>query len=139
MTPLIKTIDYIFNGKFKLLSRFSTTGILNTLIDFIIFTICSSVLGIYYTISQIIGYSSGIINSFIFNKKWTFEAEGSKKMLKYELIQFIIVNIVSLSITVIFIRILINNFNSNVYLAKIIVTLMAQAVNFVLYKIWVFN
>lgn len=139
MNPITKTANYIFNGKLKLLSRFSVTGILNTLIDFIAFTICSSIFGIYYTTSQIIGYSFGVINSFIFNKKWTFEANNSKKRLQHELLQFIVVNMISLSITVVFIQVLINNFNLNIYLAKIIVTLIAQIVNFILYKIWVFN
>jgi putative flippase GtrA len=132
-------MDFIFNGRLKLLSRFSATGILNTLIDFIVFTICQSIIGLYYTISQIIGYSFGIANSFIFNKKWTFEAGNSRKKLYYELFQFTVVNIISLSVTLVFMKILISNFNSNIYLAKIIVTLMAQAVNFILYKIWVFN
>ncbi|MCH3965829.1 MAG: GtrA family protein [Clostridium sp.] len=139
MNSLTKTMDFIFNGRLKLLSRFSATGILNTLIDFIVFTICQSIIGLYYTISQIIGYSFGIANSFIFNKKWTFEAGNSRKKLYYELFQFTVVNIISLSVTLVFMKILISNFNSNIYLAKIIVTLMAQAVNFILYKIWVFN
>lgn len=139
MNPLIKTVDYIFNGNLKLLSRFSATGVLNTIIDFLTFSICNSILGIYYTSSQIIGYSFGVINSFIFNKKWTFEANNSKKALYSELFQFIIVNILSLSITIILMKLLINNFNSNVYIAKIIVTFAAQAANFLLYKIWVFN
>lgn len=139
MDSLTKTMNYIFNGRLKLLSRFSATGVLNTLIDFIVFTICQSILGLHYTISQIIGYSFGIGNSFIFNKKWTFEADNSKKRLHHELFQFIIVNIISLSVTIVFMKFLIGNFNCNVYAAKIVVTLAAQLLNFILYKIWVFN
>lgn len=139
MNQIVKTVDSIFNGKLKLFSRFSATGVINTLVDFIVFTICSSIFGVYYTISQIIGYSFGVANSFIFNKKWTFESNGDNKKVSHELLQFIVVNILSLLITVIFMKFLINNFGFNLYIAKIIVTLAAQIVNFILYKIWVFN
>lgn len=139
MEQLMKSIDYVFNGKLKLLSRFSTTGVINTLVDFIIFTICHSIFGIYYTISQVIGYSFGVANSFIFNKKWTFEQNNSSKKTSHELAQFTIVNLISLIITLISIKYLVGSFNLNVYVAKIIVTLIAQVVNFVSYKLWVFN
>ena len=143
MIQLTKTkypiFNRIFNGKLKYISRFSATGILNTLVDFCVFTICESLFGIYYTLSQIIGYSFGIINSFIFNKKWTFGSKISNKKVYYELIQFIVVNICSLTITVVCMRFLVNNFSINIYISKVIVTLIAQVVNFLLYKLWVFN
>lgn len=135
----MKSIDYVFNGKLKLLSRFSTTGVINTLVDFIIFTICNSILGIHYIISQVVGYSFGVANSFIFNKKWTFESNNSSKKISHELVQFIIVNLISLIITLVSIKYLVGSFNLNIYVSKVIVTLMAQVVNFVSYKLWVFN
>ncbi|AGY76727.1 GtrA family protein [Clostridium autoethanogenum] len=139
MDQLIKTMDFIFNGKLKLLSRFSATGVINTIIDFAVFTLCQSVFGLHYTISQVIGYSFGVVNSFIFNKKWTFEYKSSGKKVIREVSQFVIVNLISLISTLVFMKFLINDFNLNVYLSKIIVTLIAQVINFLLYKIWVFN
>lgn len=139
MSQLIKTMNFIFNGRLKLLSRFSTTGILNTVIDFAVFTLCQGAIGLHYTTSQIIGYSCGVANSFVFNKKWTFEYKNSDKNAGYELIQFILVNVVSLFITVVLMKFLVNNFDFNIYVSKIVVTLAAQVINFLLYKLWVFN
>lgn len=143
MTQLTKTkysiFNRIFNGKIKYLSRFSLIGVLNTLVDFCVFTICESLFGIHYTISQILGYSFGIINSFIFNKKWTFRDKTSNKYIYHELIQFVVVNICSLVITVFCMKFLVNDFNINIYISKVIVTLIAQVINFSLYKLWVFN
>ncbi|NMM62916.1 GtrA family protein [Clostridium sp. P21] len=131
--------NHIFDGKFKSLSRFSLVGISNTLIDFIVFTIFQSLVGVSYTLSQVLGYSFGVINSFIFNKKWTFQGGKSNKKVYHELFQFIIVNVLSLSITLICMKLLVKDFNLNVYLAKIIVTFIAQVTNFIAYKLWVFN
>ncbi|MEY7999673.1 GtrA family protein [Clostridium sp. Mt-5] len=139
MSQLIKTMNFIFNGRLKLLSRFSTTGILNTIIDFAVFTLCQGAIGLHYTTSQIIGYSCGVANSFVFNKKWTFEYKNSDKNAGYELIRFILVNVASLFITVVLMKFLVNNFNFNIYVSKIVVTLAAQVINFLLYKLWVFN
>ena len=123
----------------KHLSRFSLVGVLNTLIDFLVFTIFQQVLGAGYIISQVVGYSCGVINSFIFNKRWTFgEINSSKKQL-YEVIQFIVVNLISLSITLIAMKFMAKSFNINLYVSKIIVTLLAQITNFILYKFWVFR
>lgn len=139
MNQLIKTMDSIFNGRLKLLSRFSTTGVLNTIIDFLVFTLCQSVVGLYYNVSQIIGYSCGVINSFVFNKKWTFQYDNPDKNIVREVIQFVLVNVLSLFVTVVLMKFLIDSFNFNVYVSKVVITLAAQVVNFVSYKLWVFN
>ncbi|MFL0194758.1 GtrA family protein [Clostridium sp. WILCCON 0269] len=139
MSQLTKAADSIFNGRLKALSRFSVTGVLNTLIDFCVFTICESLFGIHYTISQVLGYSFGVINSFIFNRKWTFEGKASDKEVHHELIQFVAVNICSLIVTVLCIKFLVNDFSINVYISKVIVTFIAQIINFLLYKLWVFS
>ncbi|WPC42398.1 GtrA family protein [Clostridium sp. JS66] len=131
--------NYVFDGKFKSLSRFSLVGISNTLIDFIVFTIFQGLIGVSYTLSQVLGYSFGVVNSFVFNKKWTFQGGKSNKKVYHELFQFIIVNIMSLAITLIFMKFLVKDFNFNVYVAKIVVTFIAQITNFIAYKLWVFN
>ncbi|BCZ45436.1 cell wall teichoic acid glycosylation protein GtcA [Clostridium gelidum] len=122
-----------------MLSRFSIVGVLNTLIDFVTFTIINSWFGINYTTSQISGYSFGVVNSFIFNRNWTFEDKDANKKIVHEFLKFIIINLISLIITIIFMRILIKRFNLNVYIAKIIVTFAAQITNFVGYKLLVFK
>ena len=139
MNLLSKSINYTFNGKLKALSRFSIIGILNTLMDFTVFTIFHSLFGINYLISQVAGFSFGVVNSFIFNKNWTFQNRNANKKTVHEFLQFIIINLISLAITIIFMGFLINKFEINVYLAKIIVTFTAQVTNFISYKLWVFK
>ncbi|SHJ27070.1 Putative flippase GtrA (transmembrane translocase of bactoprenol-linked glucose) [Clostridium cavendishii DSM 21758] len=131
--------DYIFNGKFKLLSRFGVIGVMNTLIDFLVFTMFNEFTYIGYIGSQILGYGFGVLNSFIFNKKWTFKERSVNKKIIYEFLQFVIVNIISLIITIGAMRLLVSNLNINVYIAKVMVTLIAQIVNFLSYKFLVFN
>ena len=139
MKLLSNVTNYIFNEKLKSVSRFSIIGILNTLIDFAVFTISHSLFGINYSVSQTAGYSFGVINSFIFNKNWTFQNKNANKKTVNQFVQFIIINVIVLTITLIFMRLLIKNFELNIYVAKIIVTFIAQIINFLAYKLWVFK
>lgn len=135
---MVKLINNIFKGKFKQLSRFATVGVANTIIDFLIFTICTRILHMNYIVSQALGYSFGIVNSFMFNKKWTFHSSNNRKKIFHEIVQFAIINLSTLIITLIVINILVKIFIMNVYEAKIIVTLIAQVTNFLAYKLWIF-
>lgn len=135
---LNRCVDCIFNGKLKQISRFSVVGIMNTLIDFIMFSSFNSLLGVNYTLSQVIGYSSGVINSYIFNRKWTFSNTSKSKKVNKELILFVIVNLCSLLITLVAMNALVGSFGVNVYIAKLIVMVIAQMVNFLSYKVLVF-
>jgi len=131
--------SYVFNGRFKQLSRFSMIGLINTLVDFTAFTMLHSLLGVSYVFSQGMGYSLGMANSFLLNKKWTFKDRKANKKSAHELLQFIVVNFISLLITMIAMNLLVKNLNLNVYISKVLVTVIAQITNFLGYKLWVFN
>lgn len=139
MKSVVRVNSYIFNGKFKHLSRFSVIGVINTLIDFAVFTIVHSLFGVSYVLSQGLGYGLGVVNSFLLNKKWTFADRRVNKKSFHEFLQFVVVNLISLIITMIAMSLLVQNLNLNVYIAKVLVTVIAQVTNFLGYKLWVFN
>lgn len=130
--------NFIKNGKYKSLTRFGCVGFLNTLVDFGMFSLLNSFFGVNYIISQIVSYSSGIINSYIFNKFWTFNDTKTNKKTTKEFVEFITVNIASLSASLIGLSILMKDGSMNSFFAKIISMVMAQVVNFLGYKFWVF-
>lgn len=130
--------DFIKNDKYKSITRFGCVGCLNTMVDFGMFTLLNSFFGINYIVSQIVSYSSGILNSFIFNKYWTFNNRKTNKKTTKEFIQFITVNMASLSSSLIGLSILMKDNSTNSLFAKLISMLLAQVVNFLGYRFWVF-
>jgi putative flippase GtrA len=55
-------------------ARFVLVGISNTVIGLGIIFICYNLLHINYILSNVIGYSCGLTNSYIWNKRWTFRS-----------------------------------------------------------------
>ena len=123
----------------KSLLRFGVVGCSNTLVDFGVFTILRAILDIYYLWCQVIGYSAGVLNSFIFNKIWTFESKTSRFQTSMQFGRFIFVNLVSLGVSLLGLRLLSGYWQVNVYLSKVVVTILAQIVNYSGYRFWVFS
>ncbi|HEY5588992.1 MAG TPA: GtrA family protein [Candidatus Paceibacterota bacterium] len=138
---IVKNIytTFINNEKYKNIIRFGCVGCLNTMFDFGIFSLLNSLFGINYIISQIISYSSGTINSYILNKFWTFNDTKTNKKTTKEIVQFIVVNTASLGVSLIGLSILMKNNSMNPFIAKIIAMVLAQVVNFLGYRFWVFG
>jgi len=133
-----KNIYNIFNEKFRRITRFGCVGGLNTLIDFAIFSLLNGLFGVNYVISQIVSYSSGTLNSYILNKFWTFTDTKTSKKTTKEIVQFIVVNSASLGISLIGLSLLMKDSSMNAFFAKIISMVLAQVVNFLGYRFWVF-
>ena len=138
MKSLTDLIKKILNGKFRHISRFSLVGVSNTLIDFLVFTILNS-LGAGSAVSQAAGYGCGVVNSFIFNKKWTFQDKTTGKKNVQGVMKFLTINLIILLLTTLAIDLLTDNMGINVYISKVLVTLLAQVINFLGYKLWVFH
>jgi len=130
---------FINNEKLKRIIRFCCVGGLNTAIDFGIFSLLNSIFGVNYIISQIVSYSSGTLNSYFFNKFWTFNDTKTSKKTTKEIVQFVVVNTTSLGVSLVGLSILMNNNFMNAFFAKIIAMVLAQVVNFLGYRFWVFG
>ena len=129
----------IQTGDVKSIFRFSTVGITNTAVDFLVFIILRSVFNVHYLLCQVAGYTFGTLNSFILNKKWTFESKTSNIKTSIQLFQFITVNLVSMGVSVLGLKLLSGHWHLNVYAAKVAVTVVTQVINYSGYRFWVFS
>ncbi|MBW4085017.1 GtrA family protein [Paenibacillus sp. S150] len=132
--------DKKLNAGFIQFLKFNAVGLLNTLVDFAVFTLLHS-LGMMNTPAQIISYSAGTANSFIWNKKVTFRDQdrGSKDGFdRRQLVRFIVLNLVVLGISVLLIHWLTDRFGIQVLIAKVLVTFVTVIINFFGSRKWVF-
>ncbi|MDD5710789.1 MAG: GtrA family protein [Candidatus Colwellbacteria bacterium] len=83
------------------LGKFIVTGGLNTFLDFavlnILMTLTAITSGWWFSLFKAISFSVAVINSYFWNKHWTFEV-GRKKSTEF--IEFLMVSLVGLGINV---------------------------------------
>lgn len=88
---------------FGQISKFAVVGVLNTIIDLGIVNILILKFGFNPVLSNIIGVSAALINSYILNKRWTFEDRSDDKNAT-QFGVFVLLSLVGMAInTVVFI------------------------------------
>lgn len=115
--------------------KFALVGILNTGVDVVIFFLLTRA-GVPYVGAQVISYTCGATNSYVLNKLWTFRACG----LSYaEMLRFVTVNLASLGISVVCLRLLHEEAGLGLAASKAGATVFALIANFLGNKLWVFR
>lgn len=64
---------------FKKAFKFGLVGVLNTLVTLAVIFLLKEVLGVFYVIANWIGFVFGVLNSYFFNKIWTFKSKNPVK------------------------------------------------------------
>lgn len=129
--------NYLKDKNILTFIKFGLTGVANTLIDFLVFTLLSTVFSFNIYLSQIFGYVCGMVNSYLINHSWTFNSKN--KMLSFELIKFIITNTIMLLISLGALKVATDYLGLTKIPAKIVVTAFTLCLNFLISKIWVFK
>lgn len=116
--------------------KFGLVGVLNTLINWTVFTLLNFI-NMYYIFANIIAYVIATINSYIWNYKWVFEYNGENK--KETTFKFVILNLIGLGINTIILYLLVDKFKFNKLIALVITTGIVMIINYLINKIWVFK
>lgn len=78
-------------------ARFGIVGGLNTAVDYGTFNLLVGVFGVPFLIANPIAIAAGIVNSFLWNKNWTFSAGRSHSWAR-EALLFIVVSVTGMFI-----------------------------------------
>lgn len=68
-------------------TKYAMVGVMNTLVTLLLIFIFKNLLGVNEYVSNAIGYVGGLINSFLWNKKWVFRSHHG---MAREAVKFII-------------------------------------------------
>ena len=128
---------FLKSDGFKKLVKFCLTGVLNTVIDMGVYTLLLKVFHVNAAVSQVAGYSMGVLNSYIINRSWTFST--STKFFSATMIKFILANLATLLLSLEVLHILTVNLGMGELLAKLPVTAVTILVNFFLSNFFVFR
>lgn len=116
--------------------KFGLVGLLNTLINWILFILLNR-FGVYYIISNVIAYSISTLNSYLWNSKWVFKYNGDN--VKGTSSKFIVLNIIGLTLNTIILYLLVDIVGLNKLISLVITTGIVMILNYFINKLWVFK
>ncbi len=115
--------------------KFVLVGISNNVVAFSVFYLLSRV-GYSYFIAFTLCYAAGILNSYIWNKFWTFQ---SKDRIAYEFFKFTTIYLIAYAVNLAMLAFLIEVFVFNANLSLIISTGLTTLFSFIGHKRWSFR
>jgi len=77
--------------------RFAIVGALGAVVDFLVFNLFSSLLGVNAVLSSVISFLTAVSSNFLWNRVWTYPDSRSKPVLR-QMLEFTVVNVVGLAI-----------------------------------------
>jgi putative flippase GtrA len=117
--------------------RFGIVGGLNTAVTLLIFYVSHHVLLINYLITSVLAYAAGIVNSYIWNRHWTFGSETGA--IATEFSKFTILNLIGLALNTIFVAIFVELGHLKPLISQVIAILIIFLWNFLGNYYWVFK
>jgi putative flippase GtrA len=115
--------------------KFVLVGIMTTALNFVIFAICLK-LGLHYLPAAIVAFAIATINSYTWNRIWTFRAG---KHRNERLAKFTVVQLVGLSINLVVLSFLVESFSMNELVAQLLANGFVVLSNFTGNKLWTFR
>ncbi|TCM88605.1 putative flippase GtrA [Paenibacillus sp. BK033] len=129
-------------GALKQFVLFNMVGLLNTLVDFIVYSILVWA-GLYVLPAQVISYSAGMANSYALNSLITFKGaskkEGAVKAGSGRAVRFILLNAAVLGVSMLLLYELTETVGLGPLTAKLLATVVTVVLNFAGSKWWVFK
>ncbi len=139
---------YLENEEVKRIFKFAVVGLSGTAIDFAVLAFLIDYFALVtktdLIIANSISYSTGIINNFYWNRRWTFPE--TKHSIGKQFVQYASVNLMGLVLdtgimvvmTPVFAKLL-PQFGSGVLIAKTFSTGCIAVWNFIVNRYWTFN
>lgn len=117
--------------------KFAAVGASNSLVHYAVFMILWGLLKVHYLEASTAGYCCGLLNSFIWNCRWTFAyREG---FYISELLRFVSVNMLALATSLAEMFFLVSIIELKAGIAQLIAIGFSMWINFVGNKHWTFK
>ncbi len=110
------------------MGRFAIVGVINTLIDFALFTLLFFAVELPILAANSIGYIAGTTNGFILNKYWTFTESRHHGQVSRQFPLFFVLYLIGLGISNLVVWLL----------APIVPALLAKAISIGISMVWNF-
>jgi dolichol-phosphate mannosyltransferase len=119
------------------LMRFGIVGAVGFVVNLAVYTLCVHPLGIDYHIAAVVAWLVAVINNFILNRHWTFDAGGNRA--RSQAVRFLVVSLVALGFSLLFLTLLVEAAGMAKVPAQALAVAASMPLNFLGNKLWSFR
>jgi len=117
--------------------KFGIVGIVSTAIDWGLFYLLNFSFGIYYLTAKVLSFAVAVINSFVWNRRWTFRSQNPNR--NQEFVKFLVIALVGLSLNTLIMYLAVSIFHTRKIVGLIFATGIVTFWNFLANKYWTFQ
>ena len=117
--------------------KFGLVGVSSTAIDWGVFYSLNHFFSVYYLIAKAISFVVSVINSYYWNRRWTFRSQNQRKM--HEFGKFLVVSSVGLGLNTYIMYLAVSIFGLRYIYGLILATTIVVFWNFLANKFWTFK
>ncbi|KKQ18707.1 MAG: GtrA family protein [Berkelbacteria bacterium GW2011_GWA1_36_9] len=117
--------------------KFGLVGLSSATIDWAIYLGLTRFFGFYYIIAKIISFLFAVINSYTWNRRWTFRSTELRRTRQFT--KFLVVSGVGLALNTLIMIIVVEKFHLSDIYGLILATGIVTFWNFTINKLWTFK
>lgn len=119
------------------LVRFGIVGGIGFVVNLAVYTLCVHPLGIDYRVAAIVAWLVAVLNNFVLNRHWTFDAGGGRA--RFQAVRFFLISLVALGFSLVVLSLLVETAGLPKVLAQALAVGASMPLNFLGNKLWSFR
>lgn len=119
------------------LVRFGLVGGLGFVVNIAVYTLCVHAIGIDYHLAAVIAWLVAVVNNFVLNRHWTFDARAGK--VHFQAVRFVVVSLVALGFSLLVLVLLVELGGLPKVPAQALAVATSMPLNFLGNKLWSFR
>ena len=116
--------------------KFGTVGVSNTLLTFAVYTVLLKGFGVWYLAASAIGFLTGAVNGFLWNRRWTFKEHVGDALTP---VRWFIVQGCGLGLNIGILYLLVNDAGIDKLVSQACATAVVTVLTFLANRAWTFR
>jgi putative flippase GtrA len=119
------------------LVRFGVVGGVGFAVNLAVYAVCVRALGIDYHVAAVAAWLVAVMNNFVLNRHWTFDAGGGRA--GFQAVRFVAVSLVAFGFSLILLTLLVESVGVSKVPAQALAVAASTPLNFLGNKLWSFR
>jgi putative flippase GtrA len=119
------------------LIRFGLVGGVGFVVNLAVYALCVHPLGIDYHAAAVVAWLVAVVNNFVLNRHWTFDARGGQA--RFQAIRFVVVSLVAFGCSLLLLTLLVESAGMAKVPAQALAVAASTPLNFIGNKLWSFR